>query len=118
LLLLVFCVQFLFHFIMLSSSNFLVTTLFRILLYSSVNDSFVAAFFASVSANSFPSIPACALTQQSFTSQSALLISMVFLLVSSIMYVCDLVFRSLSIVILLSVYIVIFVRPLCAFYVL
>jgi hypothetical protein len=33
-----------------------------------VNDSFVATFFASVSANSFPSIPACALTQQSFTS--------------------------------------------------
>jgi hypothetical protein len=40
-----------------------------------------------VSANSFSSIPACALTQQSFTSQFALFISMIFLLVSSIMYV-------------------------------
>ena len=64
-------------------------------------------FFASVSANSFPIIPACALTQQRFTSQFALLISMIFLLVSSIKYVCIFVFRSLSNVILLSVYIVI-----------
>jgi hypothetical protein len=71
---LVVCVQFLCHFLTLSSSNSLVTTLFGILLYSSVHDSFVAAFFASVSANSFPSIPACAFTQQSLISQFALFI--------------------------------------------
>jgi len=64
---LVVCVQFLCHFLTLSSSNSLVTTLFGILLYSSFNDSFFADFFASVSANSFPIIRACALTQQRFT---------------------------------------------------
>jgi hypothetical protein len=75
--------------------------------------------FANVSANSFPSIPACVLTQQSFTSQFALFITIIFLLISSIMYVCILVFRSLSNVIILSIYIVIFfVRPLSCFYVL
>jgi len=40
-------------------------------------------------------------------------ISMIFLLVSSIKYVCIFVFRSLSNVILLSVYIVIFLSVLC-----
>jgi len=110
---LVVCVQFLCYFFALSCSNSLVTTLFGILLYSTVNDSFFAAFFASVSAKSFPINPACALTQQRYTSQFALLISMIFLLVSSIKYVCIFVFRSLSNVILLSVYIVIFLSVLC-----
>jgi len=76
---------------------------------------FFAAFFASVSASSFPIIPACALTKQSFTSQFALFSSMIFLLVSSIKYVCIFVFRSLSNVILLSVCCDFFVRPLCCF---
>jgi len=54
---LVVCVQFLCHSITLSSSISLVNTLFGILFYSSLNDSFDVAFLASVSASSFPNFP-------------------------------------------------------------
>ena len=104
---LVVCFQFLCHFVALCSSNSLFTTLCGILLYSSSNDSFVAAFFASVSAISFPNIPTCAFTQQSVISQLVLFISIIFNLSSFVMHVWILLFCSFSSVILLSVYIVI-----------
>ena len=66
--------------------------------------SFAAASFARVSANSFPLIPACALTHWSFISQFVFVISFSFFLISYIRYVWILLFSRESSVIWLSVY--------------
>src|SRR5215510_10677172 len=100
------CVHFLCHFFALFPSRSFITTLFGILLYLSGMFLFVAALFANVSANSFPLMPACAFTQQSVIFQSLFFISVIFLLISSAVYVCILLFCSLSSVVWLSVYIV------------
>ena len=71
--------------------------------------------FAKASANSFPITPACALTQQSVIFHSLSFISVIFLLISSTMYVCILLFWSLSNVVWLSVYIVTLLSVICTF---
>ena len=107
------CVHSLCHFATILFRSSLNTTLFGTLLYLSLMFSFAAASFASVSANSFPLIPACALTHCSYIVQLVFVISFSFFLISTIRIVWMLPIRRHSSVIWLPVYTVAVFSPVC-----
>jgi hypothetical protein len=112
---LVACVKFLCHFLTLSSPISLFTTLF-VFFYSLqlMTRSSPPSLLASPPTH-FPIFPHVLDPAERYF-QFVLFIPLIFLLISSIMYVCILLFCSLSSVILLSVYFVILLSVLSFFF--
>ena len=106
------CVHSRCHFSTLFSPSSLSTTLL-IPFLAFCNVLVCRCFLYSVSANSFPLISACALTQGNFIVQFVFIISFSFFLISSIIFVWMLPFRSESNVIWLSVYTVAAFSAVC-----
>jgi hypothetical protein len=91
------------HFCFVSSFIFVIKVLIGSLLYAILALLSFAASFASLSAVSFPTIPACALTHDSSMLQCARSRLVIFFLISSMRWLWFLVFLIKSIEILLSV---------------